>query len=128
MGVELSVHHQHIVAALGGCVDIVVLGCGVGSIEIYGSSVLVGLRRFDKGFVFVESEEFALGVLEEHKFLGAVGKLFVGKHAILDENLDIVPLGFEVGAVLCENLVETVGDLACDVARDFLYCGVALQI
>ena len=115
MAVELSVHQQHIVAPLVGRINIGVLSCRVGCIETHDVTLFVGLRRLDKRFILIDCEIFPLSVFEQTEFHGAVAEFFVGEHAILDEDLDVVPLLLEVGTVVAENLVETAGHLLGDI-------------
>ena len=71
---------------------------------------------------------FALDRLPEHKVLRLLGKLLIGKYTILDKYLEVVPLALVVGAQGVEELLEAVGNLACDVARYLLDIRVALKV
>ena len=70
----------------------------------------------------------ALGVLVQGKLAGALEELLVHQHPVLGEDLDVLPLRFEVGPVILEHLGELVADLLGDVGGDFLDVGVLLQI
>ena len=88
----------------------------------------VRLVFLDQRIVLGEREILAVGILHEREVGGLLGELFVGDDAVLDENLQIVPLFLELVAVLREQLAQPVGYLAGDVARNLLDVRVALQI
>ena len=71
---------------------------------------------------------FASGVLVQKEFLGALGKLLVGEHAVLHEDAQVVPLGLKRLAVLFEHLRELVADLLADVTRNLLDVRVLLKV
>ena len=92
VAVELTVHEQDVVALGVGGLDVAVLLYGVGGVDVDHVAVLVGLRGFDEGAVFLKGEIFAFGVAQECELEGGVAEFLVGEHAVFDENLDVVPL------------------------------------
>jgi len=101
---------------------------GIVHVEEHHLLVLVGLRLLHLFRVFLRSEVLALDVFPEHEVRGLLGELLVGQDAVLDEDLQVVPLRLVIGAQGVEQLLQPVGDLAGDVARNLLHVGVALQV
>ena len=64
VAVQLAVETEHAVAAVFGGADVGVLSHRVGGVEHHAVAVLVGLVRVDEGLVFVDGEEFVVGVLQ----------------------------------------------------------------
>lgn len=113
MAVELSVEDEHVVAAVVGRLDEVILGDRVGGIEIDDVAVFVGLVGFDEYLIFVEGEIFALGVFEKHELHGRLTEFLVGQHTVDDKELDVVPFLLKSGAVGLEEVFETRCDFLC---------------
>ena len=87
----------------------------VGCVEVDEVAVLVGLVTLDEFLVFIELEELTVGVLQQGEFGGCVLELLVAEHAILDENLDVVPFLLKgLGVGLC-NLLKAACHLLGDV-------------
>ena len=128
MTVELAVHRQHVVPFAASRLDECVLRDRIGRIQADHVAVTVRLVFLDQRIVLGEREILAVGILHEREVGGLLGELFVGDDAVLDENLQIVPLFLELVAVLREQLAQPVGYLAGDVARNLLDVRVALQI
>ncbi len=126
--VELAVHQQHAVALVLSGLDIRVLVVLVGGIEVYEVTVLVGLVVLDERLVLLHSEVLAVDILKQGEILGTVVEVLLREHSVVDEELQIVPLSLVVLAVVFERLLQAIGDLLCDVGRDLLHVGVALQI
>ena len=128
VGIQLAVHQQDVIALGLRSLDVGVLAFHVGGIQIHALLVLVGLVALDGRLVLVEGEELAVSVLQEGELHGAVAELLVGKHAVFDEELEVVPLGLQVGALVFEDVVQTVSDLLRDISGDLLHVRVALQV
>ena len=128
MGIQLAVHQKHVIALGLGSLHKGVLAFHVRRIQVYAFLVLVGLIAFHSRLVFIEGEELAIRVLEEGELHRAVAELLVRKHAVFDEELEVVPLGLEVRPLVLEDVLQAVGDLLGDVCRDLLDVGVALQV
>ena len=82
----------------------------------------------DEGLVLLEGEVLALNVLEERELLGAIVKLLLRQHAVVDEELQVVPLLLVVLAVVLEGLLQAVGHLLGDIGGDLLHVGIALKV
>ena len=82
----------------------------------------------DERLVLVEGILLAVGVGEEGKILSTVVEIFLRQHTVVDEDLQVVPLFFELFAVVLEDGLQTVGHLLGDVRRNLLDVGVALQV
>ena len=128
MGIQLAVHQEHVIALGLGSLHIGVLAFDVRRIQVHALLVLVSLVAFHGSLVFIEREELAVRVLEEGELHRAVAELLVREHAVLDEELEVVPLGLEVRPLVLEDVLQAVGDLLGDVGRDLLDVGVALQV
>ena len=126
--VELAVHPQHVVTLAFGRLEEGVLLLGIVHVEEHHLLVLVGLRLLHLFRVLLRGEVLALDVFPEHEVRGLLGELLVGQDAVLDEDLQVVPLRLVIGAQGVEQLLQPVGDLAGDVARNLLHVGVALQV
>ena len=127
--VEFAVAEQDAVALGLGGLDVGVLLLLVDGVEIDEVAVLVGLVVLDERAILVEGEVFALGVLHQRKVLGAVVEgVALGEHAVVDEELEVVPLLLILLAVLLEDAAQAVGDLLGDIGRDLLDVGVALEV
>ena len=127
--VEFAVAEQDAVALGLGGLDVGVLLLLVDGVEIDEVAVLVGLVVLDERAILVEGEIFALGVLHQRKVLGAVVEgVALGEHAVVDEELEVVPLLLILLAVLLEDAAQAVGDLLGDIGRDLLDVGVALEV
>ena len=108
VAVELAVHQQDVVALVLRGLDPAVLLGGLGGVEVDHVLILVGLVRLDGRAVVLQAEVLAFGVLEEGELEGALAELLVGEHAVLDEELDVVPLLLELLALLLEDLLQAV--------------------
>ena len=126
--VQLTVHQQHVVPLGLGRFEERVLLHGIVHIEEDDRLVLVGLVLLHLLQILRRREILALDVLPEHELLRLLGELLVGEDAVFDEYFQIVPLRLVVRAHGVEQLLQTVGDLAGDVARNLLHVGVALQV
>src|SRR5690606_3127343 len=92
MVVHRRIQQQHIVALFSRRLNVGVLNCGIGSIQIHQRPVLIGLQRIDPVFVFLQCMVFVFHVFKEREIFRPVVKFFVGNHAILYEQADVVPL------------------------------------
>ena len=128
MGIQFAIHQQHIVALVLGRLDERILGLHIGCIQIHDLLFLIGLFPFDGLAIVLEAEILAVRVLEERKIEGPLAELFIGQHAILDKELQVVPLLFVGLALLLENLLQPVGHLLGDIGRYLFHVGVALQV
>ena len=128
MAVKLAIHHQNIITFVLCCFYEAELGVLVSSIEINDIAILVGLIALDALAIILEREEFAFSVFEQGKVHSPLAELLVGKHAVFDEQLDVVPFLLVLFAFSLENIFQPVSNLLRDVCADFLYVGVALQI
>ena len=126
--VELSVHDEDVVAAILGRLDVAVLLVRVGGVEVDDAAFLIGLLGGDQLAILLEGVIGAVDVLEQGKLRGAVVELLVAEHAVLDEELQAVPLLFEGLAVVLEDLLQAIGHLLGDVRGDLLHVLVALQV
>ena len=125
---QLTVHNQHVVALGLGRLYIGVLVVGRLRVKEHEFVVLVGLLLLDGGRIFLQAEILLVGILQQIEFLGAFGEFLVGKHPVLDKNLEVVPLLFEILALVLIQPLYAVGHLFGNVRRDFLDVAVALQI
>ena len=126
--VELSVHDEDVVAAILGRLDVAVLLVRVGGVEVDDAAFLIGLLGGDQLAILLEGVIGAVDVLEQGELRGAVVELLVAEHAVLDEELQAVPLLFEGLAVVLEDLLQAIGHLLGDVRGDLLHVLVALQV
>ena len=126
--VELTVEQEYIVSLRLGSFDVAVLLVFVGGVEVYKVAFLVGLCVLDKVAVFVVCEVFAVNVFEQSKGLGLVVEIVFRQHAVVYEQLQVVPLLLKVFAVGFEYRLQSVADFLGNVRRDFLYIRVALQV
>ena len=108
--------------------DVGVLLLLVRGVEVDELVVLVLLRRLDQLAVLVEGEVLALRVLHQGELLGAVVESLFGEDAVVDEELQVVPLLLVLLAVLREDGLQAVGHFLRDVRRDLLHLAVALEI
>ena len=97
-------------------------------VEVDEVAVLVRLRGLDEVAVLVVGEILPVDVFQEGERLGLVIEVGLGEHAVVDEDFQVVPLAFEVLAVVLEEGGEAVADFLGDVGRDLLDVGVALQV
>ena len=128
MAVKLAVHLQDVVALRPCGLDERILAYGIVDVEYYQIAVLVGLLLTDGLGKLFAGKILAVDRLPEHESLRLLGELLVGQYAVLDEYFQIVPLLLVVGTHRREELLQAVGHLARDVARNLLHVGVALQI
>ena len=128
VAVQLAVHHQHVVPLAFGRFEERVLLHGIVHIEEHHRLVLVGLVLLHLLDVLFGGEILTFDILPEHDPGGLLGELLVGENAVLDEDLQVVPLRLVVRAHGREQLLQAVCDFAGDVARNLLHVGVALQV
>ena len=128
VAVEFAVEQEHVITLVLRLLDESVLLLGIGRIQIHHLAVLVGLVSFDRLAVLLEAEVLPFGILYEGKSHRALAEFLVGQHAILDEELEVVPLLLQGLPLILEDLLQPVGHLLGDVGRNLLYVGVALQI
>ena len=126
--VELTVHHQHIVALIVCGFDIGVLCLLIGSVKINEVAILVGLVALNQLLVVVEFEELAFGVGNEGKLHGLLAELLIAEHTVFDENLDVVPLFLKSLGVFLRQFLQTRSHLFSDVGGNLLHVAVGLQI
>ncbi len=101
---------------------------GIVHIEQDDIAVLVGLVVLDDVDILFGREVLVVGGLQQHEILRLLGEFLVGEDAVLNEDLQIVPLLLVIGTHGGEQLLQTVGHLAGYVARDLFDVGVALQV
>ncbi len=128
MGIELAVEEQDIVALVLGCLDILVLGHGIGGVEVYHLLVLVSLGGLYGLAVIVVGEELTVGVLHQGELEGPLAELLLGQHAVLYEELEVVPLLLVLLAVVLEDVLQAVSHFLSNVSGYLLDVGVGLQI
>ena len=128
MGVKLAVHQEDVVALVLCGLDVGVLVIGLCGIQIHKLLVLVCLGVLYGLLVLIKAEELAFHILEECKFEGSLAELFIGEHAVLYEQLEVVPLGFKLLPFILEDAFQAVCNLLCDVGGDLLHGCVALEI
>lgn len=125
---SLAVEQQHAVAFVLRSLDIRILFLLVVGIEVDEFSVFISLVVFDKRLVLVECEVLTVDILEEGEVLGTVVEVLLREHAVVDEQLEVVPFLLIVLTVVFEGLLQTVGHLLCDVGGNLLYVSVTLQV
>ena len=91
-------------------------------------SVLVGLVGADDILVLLIGVSLAVYILQQREVLGAAVEVVLREHAVVYEELQVVPLLLILLAVLLEYAVQAVGHLLGDVRRNLLHVGIALQI
>ena len=64
-GVQLAIHQQHVIALVGGSLDVGVLRLLVGGIQTDQVTVLVGLLALDELAVVLDLEILAVAVLQQ---------------------------------------------------------------
>ena len=128
MGVKLAVHQEDVIALVLCGLDVGVLVIGLCGIQIHKLLVLVCLGVLYGLLVLIKAEELAFHILEECKFEGSLAELFIGEHAVLYEQLEVVPLGFKLFPFILEDAFQAVCNLLCDVGGDLLHGCVALEI
>ena len=126
--VKLSVHQKHRVALFLGTLYETVLSFGVVGIEVDQVSFLVGLLVLDERAVFFVGKVFTVNVFEQGKILGALIEILLRKHAVVDEQLQVVPFLLVFLAVFLEERVQPVGHFLGDVGGYLLHIAVALEI
>ena len=124
----MSVHQQHVVTLCIGGIDVAVLVVLVVGVEVDEVAILVCLFALDEGLVLLLGVELALRVLQQSERLGLVVEVALAEHAVVDENLDVIPLFLELLAVAFENGGKPVAHLFRDVGGNLLHVRVALQI
>ena len=128
MGVQFAVHQQNVVPEVLRRLDLDILIIEVGSVQVDHLLVFVGLFGFDCLAIVFEAEELAVGILEQCEVHGALAELLVGKHAVLNEEFEVVPFLLELLTLLLEDFFQSVGDLLGNIGADLLDVGVALQV
>ena len=126
--VELSIHHQHIVALIDSGFNVGVLRLFVGGIEVNEIAIFVGLLCFNELFIVIEFEELSFSVAHEGKLHGLFAEFFIAEHAIFNKHLNIVPFLFKFLSILLGNFFQSSSHLFGDIGRDFLHIAVGLQI
>ena len=91
---------------------------GIVHIEQDDIAVLVGLVVLDDVDILFGREVLVVGGLQQHEILRLLGEFLVGEDAVLNEDLQIVPLLLVIGTHGGEQLLQTVGHLAGYVRRD----------
>ncbi len=114
VAVKLSVKEKHIVAFLLGTLNVGILTCFVGSIEVYHRPLLVCLCSLDKCAVFIKSVIVSVHILEEEEFFCRLIEFLIREHAVFYEDFDIVPFFLKLLAVILKHSVE----FLCDFLRD----------
>ena len=126
--VELAVHQQHVIALVGSRLDVGILCLLVGSIQADEVALLVGLLALDELAVVLNLEVLAVAVLEQGELEARLTELLVAQHAVLDEDLDVVPLLLELVGLVLGDFLEAGSHLLGDVVRNLFYRTVALQV
>ena len=111
-----------------GFFNVRVLSVFGGGVEDNRGAVLVRLEGLDFVDVLVQGEETAVGILNQEEFFRTLKEFLVRDHSVLNNHLDIVPLGFKVCAVCLEHFLQLVRYLFGDVAADFLDVAVCLEV
>ena len=126
--IQLAVQQQHGVALVLGCLDVAVLVVLVRGIEVHELAILVGLVVLDERLVLLIGEMLALDILHQGEVLGTLVEVLLREHAVMDEELQVVPFLLIVLTVVLEGLLQTVGHLLGNIGGDLLHVGIALQI
>ena len=113
--IEFAIHEQDIVAFLFSTLDVGVVGVGILGVEHDQVAVLVRLGIFDFCLVLIECEIPVIHILHECETDSTVVELLVGEHTKLDEELDVIPLLLEVGAVVLVEFCQFVSHLLGDM-------------
>ena len=119
--IQLSVHQQDIIALVLGCINISVLLICIVCIQIDQIAVLVSLVILDQSLIFLKSIILAVRILEQSEFIGFFIEVFLRQHTVIDEDLQVIPFGFELLTVVLEDRLQTVGYLLGDISRDLLH-------
>src|SRR5690554_8158643 len=106
----MTIHQQNIVTFILSGLNKGVLIVLVGAVQVHQAVVLIGLITLNKVFVLLKGEVLAFGILKEGEFGRPVVKLLFGKHAVLDKQLQVVPLfleslPIEIGRASCRERV-----------------------
>lgn len=128
MAVKLSVHHKHTVSLVGCRVYVVVLRNRVGGVQIDYIAIFVGLVCLDKRLIFIKGVIFSCRVFYKHKLHCPLSEFFISEHAVLDEELYVVPFLLVFVATVFEYLFKAIGNLTGDVNGNFLHGSVTLEI
>ena len=128
MTVKLAVHQKDIITLGLSCLDERVLCLLVCRIKKHDLVVLICLLPCHCSLVILDAEILVLSVLEKAELHSPVAELLVREHSVLDEELEVVPLLFELLTLVSEDLVKTVCHLLGDVCRNLLYIGIALEV
>ena len=128
MAVKLAVHQEHVIAFVLCSLDECILAVHICRIKEDCLLVLVSLLPFYRLLVVVDAEILAFCGLEKGELHRTLAEFLVREHAELDEELEIVPLLFELLTLVPEDLVKTVCDLLRDICRYLLYIGIALEV
>ncbi len=128
MYIQFAVHQQHVVAFFFRPLNVRVRSVGVLRVEQYLVAVLVGLGFFHFGFVFIQCEVLAFQVFQESKSDSPLIEFLIAEHTELNEHLHVVPLLFEVLAVVFVEFCQFVSHLFGDIAANLLHVVIALQV
>ena len=95
-------------------------------IEVDEIAVFVLLCTLDESLVFVEGEIFAVHVFHQGKLFCLVVERLLAEHAIVDKELQVVPLLLILLTVFLEDGLQTVGHFLGNIGGNLLYLTVAL--
>ena len=119
---------QDVVTLALGSLDKAILALYVVGVEHNGKAILIGLHILNLRGVLLGGVVLALDALPQHKRRSLLSKLLVGEHTILYKYFQVVPLLIVLLTHSAEKLFETRCYLTCDISRNLLDVGVALQV
>ncbi len=119
--IQLSVHQQHIVPFVLGRFNKAVLLILVVGIKVNKISVLVRLVILNQCLVLFLNITFAVGIGKEGEVLGALVEIVLGKHAVIDENLQVMPFLFKLRTVVLEDGLQAVRYFLGNVCGNLLH-------
>ena len=128
MAVKLAVQKEHIISLGLSAFDIRILSLDISSIKEHHFLILVSLGRLYSLPIVLYAVILALSILQKGKLHGPVTELLIGKHAIFNEQFEIVPLALQSLTLILEYVLKPVSNLLGNVSRYLLHIRIALQI
>ena len=126
--IQLSVHQQYIVAFVLCSINVCILFVEVVGIQINQTTVLICLIVFNQSLIFFESIIFAVCIFEQGELICFLVEIFLSKHTVIDENLQVIPFVFKLFTVVLEDRLQTVCHFLGDVCRNLFYIRITLQV
>ena len=125
---DRAVHEQHLVSLFPGCLDVGMLCLFIRCIQRYELAILVGLLLFHFVLKLFERVVGTVYGWIQRKGFCLFEEFVFGKHAVFDDDFDIVPLLLEIFPVFLKEGIQLVGYLPGDVGSDFFHCPIRLQV